>query len=59
MRCAPTPFFIPHLSQVVQSVWTDEEVDGRSEVYIRRLGTAECPYFLAEDSKQKLHYSWV
>jgi hypothetical protein len=34
-------------------LWTDEEVDGRIEVYVRRLGTAECPYFLAENSKQK------
>jgi hypothetical protein len=39
---------------VFPSLWTDEEVDGRLEVYVRRLGTAECPHFLAEDSKQKL-----
>jgi hypothetical protein len=40
---------------VFRSLWTDEEVDSRSEVYVRRLGTAECPHFLAEDSKQKTY----
>jgi hypothetical protein len=38
---------------VFLSLWTDEEVDSRSEVYVRRLGTAECTHFLAENSKQK------
>jgi hypothetical protein len=38
---------------VFTSLWTDEEVDGRLEVYVRRLGTAECPHFVAEDSKHK------
>jgi hypothetical protein len=38
---------------VLPSLWTDEEVDSRLEVYVIRLGTAECPHFLAEDSKLK------
>jgi hypothetical protein len=38
---------------VFPSLWTDEEVAGRLEVYVRRSGTEECPHFLAEDSKQK------
>jgi hypothetical protein len=38
---------------VFLSLWTDEEVDSRLEVYVRRLGTADCPQFLAEYSKQK------
>jgi hypothetical protein len=38
---------------VFPSLWTDEEVHGRSEVYVRRLGTAECPHFLAQVSIQK------
>jgi hypothetical protein len=37
---------------VFPSLWTDEEVDDRLEVYVRRLGTAECTHFLAEDSRQ-------
>jgi hypothetical protein len=37
---------------VFPSLWTDE-VDGRLEDYVRRLGTADCTHFLAEDSKQK------
>jgi hypothetical protein len=40
---------------VFPSLWTDEEVDGRLEVYVRRLGTAECPHFLAEGSKQETY----
>jgi hypothetical protein len=44
---------------VYPSLCRDEEVDGRSEVYVRRLGTAECPHFLAGDETKELLYSRV